>query len=197
MDLILKNRNGTRLSERQRSHIEQKLGKLSRFMEPLSIEVELSSEQRQNQGEVYRMQATLIGEKGVIVRADQSAGDVYSVTDLVQEVLQRQIKRYKEKHWRRGRLRRKGDEFIVADPALMGVSSAAEAAVSAEEPEDRHMVRVKEFPVKPMFSDEAVEQMELLDHNFFVFRDADTSRISVVYRRRDGNYGMIIPTDEE
>jgi ribosomal subunit interface protein len=192
MDLIFKNRNG-KISERQREHIETKLSKLSRYLDQIEdVEVEISTEQRQDEGEVHRMQVTLVGERGVILRADRSARDLYVATDMVQDVLQRQIKRYKEKHWRRGKLRRKDSEFVM--PELMSELAMEEAAAEAEPP--RHMVRVKEFALRPMFSDEAVEQMELLDHTFFVFRDADTSRVSVVYRRNDGNYGMIIPVED-
>jgi hypothetical protein len=154
------------------------------------MEVEVSTEQRQSQGEVHRMQATLVGDHGIILRADQSAGDLYTATDMVQEVLQRQIKRYKDKHWRRGKLRRRGGEFVPAE-LLIGEGGTAEPT-STDMVDERHVLRVKEFSVKPMFSDEAIEQMELLEHSFYVFRDADTSRISIVYRRRDDNYGMIV-----
>lgn len=190
MDMIFTSRNG-KVSERQREHIEQKLGKLGRYMDLTSMKVELSTEQRQGQGEVHRVQVTLVGDHGVILRADQSATDVYAATDMVQDVLQRQISRFKDKHWRRGRLRRKGGEIVTAEPVLEGVP----AAVMGEAAGERRILRVKEFELTPMFSDEAIEQMELLDHSFFVFRDADTARISIVYRRRDGNYGMIVPTE--
>jgi ribosomal subunit interface protein len=201
MEMIFKNRNG-KISARQQDHIETKLGKLSRYMDPItSMQVEVSAEQ-QAKGEVHRLQVTLVGEHGVILRADQSAPDLYTATDMVQNVLQRQIKRYKEKHWRRGKLRRKGDEFVesgmadlAADAHGVDVLEADEAETLDEEAHVRKFMRVKEFELTPMYSDEAVEQMELLDHSFFVFRDADTDRMSIVYRRRDGNYGMIVPIE--
>jgi ribosomal subunit interface protein len=190
MELIVKSRNG-KVSERQRSHIEEKLGKLERYMEGArSVTVEISGEkQRNNKPEIRRLQVTLVGEHGVILRAEQADEDLYRAVDEVQNVLQRQIKRYKEKHWRRGKMRRKGNEFIPSEPTV------AETATVEEEEEIPRIVRVKEFALKPMFTDEAVEQMELLDHSFFVFRDADTSRISVIYRRKDGNYGLIVPEE--
>lgn len=193
MELILKSRNG-KVSDRQRSHIEEKLGRLDRYFEGAaqSITVEISSEKRRNQNEIKRMQVTLVGDHGVILRADQSFDDLYKAVDQVHDVLQRQIMRYKGKHWRRGRLRRKSGEFIASEveqaPALV-------ADDEQEDEEERHVVRVKEFALKPMFTDEAIEQMELLDHSFFVFRDADTSQINVVYRRKDGNYGLIAPEE--
>ncbi len=195
MDLIFTSRNG-KVSERQRAHIEEKLSKLSRYTNSISsAKVEVSSEQRQDQGEVQRLQVTLIGDRGIILRADQSAPDLYTATDMVQNVLQRQIKRHKEKHWRRGNLRRKGGEFVAADLLSEPTATAdGTAPDSADDPaQERHIVRVKEFALKPMFSDDAIEQMELLDHSFFVFRDAETMHVSVVYRRKDGNYGLIVP----
>jgi ribosomal subunit interface protein len=196
MDLIVKSRNG-RISERQREHIEEKLGKLERHLEyARSATVEVSSESRRNQ-EVKRLQVTLVGEHGVILRAEQSSDDLYAAVDEVQNILQRQIKRYKEKHWRRGKLRRKGGEFISPEPVTEEAPSVAVDTMAEEEEETedtpRRIVRVKEFPLKPMFSDDAVEQMELLNHSFFIFRDADTAQVSVVYRRRDGHYGLIVP----
>jgi ribosomal subunit interface protein len=207
MELILKNRNGKfKISDRQRAHIHEKLGKLERYLgQARSITVEISEETRRHQkGEdIFRLQVTLVGEHGVILRADQSADDIYKAVDLVQDVLQRQIKRYKEKYWKRGKLRRKSGEMVSVPGMLESVTESIaepEATVAMADPdtvseEDRTIVRVKEFAIKPMFTDEAIEQMELLGHSFFVFRDADTSHISVVYRRKDGNYGMIVPEE--
>jgi ribosomal subunit interface protein len=192
MELIIKSRNG-RITERQRVHIQEKMSKLERYLEYVhSATVEISSETRRNQKhEVYRLQVTLVGEHGIILRAEQSDHDMFRAIDLVQNVLQRQIKRYKEKHWRRGKLRRKSGLFVPSDATLAGEATADNEAVE----ETPRIMRVKEFDLKPMFSDEAVEQMELINHSFFIFRDADTSLISVVYRRNDGNYGLIVPEE--
>jgi ribosomal subunit interface protein len=187
MELIVKSRNG-KVSDRQRAHIEEKMNKLARYLDQISkMTVEIAEEQRRTEGVVHRVQATLVGEHGILLRADQRAVELYAAVDEVHDTLQRQIKRYKDKHWRRGKLRRQGGEIVEAVPeATNGV------AAEAEEQRPR-IVRTKEFEVKPMFSDEAVEQMELLGHNFFVFRDAETNRINVLYRREDGNYGLIVP----
>jgi hypothetical protein len=119
---------------------------------------------------------------------------------VVQENLQRQIKRYKEKHWRRGRMRRQGGKFVETEPAMVEPAMVDMPVATYEdalngESDVPQIVRTKEFTLRPMFSDEAVEQMELLGHSFFVFRDADTAHISVVYRRNDGNYGLIVPEE--
>lgn len=198
MELIIKNRNG-KVSERQRAHIQDKLSKLERFLDHDStITLEISSEKRRNQrSEVQRLQATLIGEHGVILRAEESSDDLYRAIDEVQSVLQRQIKRYKEKHWRRGKMRRKSGEFVPSEAVITPPENSVLVKDEAEESdaEAPRIVRVKEFGLKPMFTDEAVEQMELLNHSFFLFRDADTSHVSLIYRRKDGNYGLIVPEE--
>lgn len=189
MDLIVKSRNG-KVTEGQRTYIEEKLSKLERYLDQISkLTVELSEEQRRNEGVIHRAQVTLVGEHGILLRAEQRAGDLHAAIDQVHDTLQQQIKRYKDKHWRRGKLRRRGGEIVEI---------ALENNGGVVEEEDVHrprIVRTKEFQVKPMFSDEAVEQMELLGHNFFVFRDAETSQINVLYRREDGNYGLIVPEE--
>jgi putative sigma-54 modulation protein len=190
MELIVKSRN-SKVSERQRTHIEEKLNKLGRYLDQISkMTVEIVEEQRRNEGIVHRVQVTLVGEHGILLRAEQRAAELYAAVDEVHDTLQRQIRRYKDKHWRRGKLRRQGGEIVEAVPETSN-------GVAAETEERRpRIVRTKEFEVKPMFSDEAVEQMELLGHNFFVFRDAETDRINVLYRREDGNYGLIVPDEK-
>jgi putative sigma-54 modulation protein len=187
MELIVKSRSG-KVSERQRAYIEEKLSKLGRYLDQISkLTVEVAEEQRRNEGVVHRAQVTLVGEHGILLRAEQRAGDLYAAVDEVHDTLQRQIRRYKDKHWRRGKLRRQGGEIVES------TQESAEGAAAEIGEQRLRIVRTKEFQVKPMFSDEAVEQMELLGHNFFVFRDAETDRINVLYRREDGNYGLIVP----
>ncbi len=190
MDLTVKSRNG-KITERQRQHIEEKLGKLGRYMDQItSATVEVHIEQHRQAGEVHRVQVTLTGDRGVILRAEEQSSDLYGAIDEVQSVLQRQIKRYKEKYWRRERQRRQTDKIVVSD-----VTPVVEVVVPEEEFEGRdvEVIRTKQFTLRPMFTDDAIEQMELLGHNFFVFQDAESQRFSVLYRRRDGNYGLIVP----
>lgn len=188
MDVILNSRNA-KVSDKQRAYIEEKIGRLSRYADGImSAKVEVITEQHGKQIEMHRVQVTIVGDHGILLRADQQATDLYTATDQARDILQRQIKRYKEKHWRRGRLRRRGEEFVETDVIV-------ESDTVEDDDEPRRIVRMKKFSLKPMFSDEAVEQMELLGHSFFVFRDADTSQISVVYRRNDGNYGLIVPDE--
>jgi putative sigma-54 modulation protein len=183
MELIVKSRNG-KVSERQRGYIEEKLSKLDRFLDNDSkVTVEIGSETHRASGEVYRAQVTLVAENGTIVRAEEQGSDLFRAIDDVQGKLQRQLTRYKDRHWKRGKVRRDAEPLL--EPA----------AVADDDGATPRLVRTKEFMLKPMFVDDAVEQMELLGHTFFVFRNAETERTSVVYRRADGNYGLISPTD--
>lgn len=187
MDWNIKSRN-TKLTDRQREYIQEKLSKLGRYLDGIQdMKVEVRHETLRSIGEAYTTQVTLLAEHGVILRAEDRDKELRVAIDTVSDNLQRQIRRYKEKHYRRGRLRRSGGE-IVSAPLL-----ELEGDEPTETVEERQIVRSKDVALRPMFSDEAIEQMELLGHSFFVFRDAETERINVVYRRHDGNYGLIIP----
>ena len=191
MELVVKSRNG-KISDRQQQYIKEKLGKLERYLDHISkVTVEVMEEQRRNEGLVHRAQVTLIGEHGILLRAEQRAAELHAAVDSVTDTLQRQIQRYKDKHWRRGKLRRQGSEIIEVP-----------IDISRSEPDESNgeyslrIVRTKEVLVKHMYSDEAVEQMELLGHDFFLFRDANSDQLNVVYRRKDGNYGVLVPSNE-
>jgi putative sigma-54 modulation protein len=189
MEFIVKSRNG-KVTPRDQAYIKEKIGKLERYLDLISkVTVEVGEEQRRSQGNMHRAQVTLVGDHGILLRAEEYAPDFNSAIDTVHDNLQRQIQRYKDKHWRRGKLRRQGGEIIEVGVETNGVAGGQEARP--------RIVRTKEFQVKPMFSDEAVEQMELLGHDFFVFRDAENSQINVLYRREDGNYGLIVPGEAE
>jgi ribosomal subunit interface protein len=154
-----------------------------------SATVEVHTEQHRQAGEVHRVQVTLTGDRGVILRAEEQSSDLYGAIDEVQSVLQRQIQRYKEKYWRRERQRRQTDKIAASEVAAVDVAAADDETTGREV----EVIRTKQFTMRPMFTDDAIEQMELLGHSFFVFQDAENQRFSVLYRRRDGNYGLIVP----
>lgn len=188
MDVVVKSRNG-KLTQQQHAYIEEKLAKLERHLDQINkVTVEIAEEQRHSEGSVVRAQMTLVGRGGMLLRAEQRAPEFNAAIDAVQDTLSRQIARYKDKHWRRGKLRRQNGEIVTTD-------MTDDAALLDDDDTPPRLVRTKEIYAKPMFSDEAVEQMELLGHDFFMFRDADSSHICVVYRRMDGNYGMLVPVE--
>lgn len=193
MELTVKSRSG-KVTERQRQHIDEKLRKLERYMDGItSATVEVQTAQQRGAGEIHRVQVTLTGMRGVYLRAEEEAADLYAAVDAVEEVLQRQITRYKEKYWRRGR---NGRSERIPEPISAATEAVAEPAAAAPAEEahpERVVIRTKQFSLRPMLVDDAIEQMELLGHSFFVFQDAESQSTSVLYRRRDGNYGLIVP----
>ncbi len=159
-----------------RSTIEQKLGKLERYFTPTTeIIVTLSVEKERQKIEVT------IPMKGTIIRSEQVSDDMYVSIDLVEEVIERQLRKYKnkiiDKHQQGGNLQ---EEFFDIE----------EDDADADEIK---IVRTKRFGMKPMFPEDACIQMELLGHNFFVFQNAETDEVNVVYKRKNGTYGLIEP----
>lgn|SRR5690554_2627680 len=155
---------------------EKKLGKLEKFFQTdISGNVTFSTEKNRKIIEVT------INLPGTILRAEESSDDMYASIDKTVDVLERQIRKHKTKLQKRYQ----NNETIRFDNV---------PPLTQEEEDDKpRLVRRKRFGLKPMSADEAILQMELLRHNFFVFMDADTEDVSVVYKRKDGNYGLIEP----
>jgi hypothetical protein len=119
----------------------------------------------------------------MMIRAEERDPDFFAAVDRLHDALQRQLTRYKERHDRRGKSRRIPTGEIQP--------MAVEEASTNHNGNGPRLVKIKQFVYKPMDSDEAIEQMELLGHDFFVFTDAASNQVNVVYRRNDGNYGLI------
>ncbi|NLX62343.1 MAG: ribosome-associated translation inhibitor RaiA [Tissierellia bacterium] len=117
---------------------------------------------------------------GTILRVEEASDDMYAAIDKAVDVLERQIRKYKTRLQRR----QQAGETIRFENVM---------PLEEDEREKPRIVRTKRFAMKPMSAEEAVLQMELLGHNFFVFRNADSEEVSVVYKRKDGNYGLIEP----
>ena len=178
MELQITGKN-TDVSPDVRSYIERKLNKLNRRLSNIiETKIEITEEKTKSPQQHFVVQATL-NSKGTLLRAEHRAEDVFIAIDKVETTLKRQVEHYKGKLYNRGR----------------GNSSAKnnfppETASAAPVPE---LTRVKRFIIKPMAPDEAIDQMELLGHNFFLFYNLKTDGLNLVYRRRDGNYGLIEP----
>ncbi len=160
-----------------RNHVEKKVGKISRYFhgEPEATAVLTVEGGRQ------RVELTLF-VNGMILRAEAETPDLYASVDDAVDRLERRIRKFKT------RINRRARRTAVEVPAAAGTE---------EEPEEEmRIVRVKQFAVKPMGPEEAVLQMNLLGHDFFVFRNADTGEVNVVYRRRGGGYGIIEPVED-
>ncbi|MDX9832515.1 MAG: ribosome-associated translation inhibitor RaiA, partial [Anaerolineae bacterium] len=142
--------------------------------------VELSSEETKAAQDRQVCQVT-VRSNGTILRAEERSDDMFSAIDTVLDKMYRQIARYKGK--RKNRWRGAG---TTVEPLPIALGEELEEEV-------RSIVRVKRFPMTPMVPEEAVEQMELLGHDFFVFFNAEEGRINVLYRRKGGNYGLLQP----
>jgi putative sigma-54 modulation protein len=177
MRLQVKGRN-VEVSEQIRNYAQEKLRKLDRLVaDPTRVELELALEKNPSIAANHIAEAT-VWTKGPVLRARESSADMKASIDQLVDKLERQVKRYREK--RRPRRHTRGDSGVAAPPfpAFEGEPT---------------IVKTKQFAVKPMTPEEAVLQLELVGHDFFVFRNADSDEVNVLYRRRDGDFGLIEP----
>ena len=157
-----------------REAVIDKLSKLERYFTPdTEVNVTLSVEKDRQRIEVT------IPIKGTIIRAEQVSTDMYASIDLVEAVLERQLRKYKNK-------------IVDQKQSAMALSQVFLDEETHEEDEIK-IVRSKKFAIKPMDVEEACVQMELLGHDFFVFRNAETDEVNVVYKRKGNTYGLIEP----
>ena len=165
---------GTNVTDGLRSAVEEKLGKLEHYFTPdTEVHVTLKVEKDRQKVEVT------VPVKGHIIRAEQVSDDMYVSIDLIEDIIERQLRRYKTK---------------IVD-SKQSVSNFTSEFMQEDEydDEDVKVIRTKRFAVKPMDPEEACVQMELLNHSFYVFRNAETDEVNVVYKRKGGDYGLIEP----
>ena len=172
MRIIITGKN-LEITDSLRNAVEERLAKLDRFFaKDTDVYVTLSMEKERRKIEVT------IPVKGNIIRSEQESNDMYVSIDLVEEVIERQLKKYKNK---------------IIDRKQSGSGFRQEFIEKEYEDEEVNILRVKRFEAKPMYPEDACVQMELLGHDFFAFMNAETELISVVYKRKDGAYGMLEP----
>ena len=163
------------VTEGLKEAVESKLGKLERYFTPdTEIHVTLSVQRERQKIEVT------IPVKGGIIRSEQQSSDMYVSIDLVEEVIERQLRKYKNK------LVAKHQEGTNFTPSFYDAEDTADDS-------DIKIVRTKKFGIKPMYPEDACVQMELLGHDFYVFCNAETDEVNVVYKRKNGSYGLIEP----
>ena len=173
MKIIISGKN-IEITEGLKTAVQDKIGKLDKyFSEDTVAKVILSVEKERQKIEVT------IPMKGSIIRSEQVSNDMYVSIDLVKEILERQLKKYKKK---------------LTDKKQNALSfSQAFLEKDEEEDEEIKIVRTKRFDIKPMYPEDACIQMELLGHDFFVFCNAETDQVNVVYKRKGNSYGRIEP----
>lgn len=167
-------------SEPVRTYLEEKISRIKKYIdEPIDAQAVLSVSKK-----IRHCAEVTIVAKGITIKGSEETNDMYAAIDAVVDKLERQLKRYKEK--------------LKNHKPLPGAPRRVEKTVLAAESIDEGtgepvIIRSHSFSVKPMAVEEAVMQMDLLNKNFLVFTDAATEEINVVYRRKDGNYGLIVP----
>lgn len=157
-----------------RDAVQEKIGKLDRYFAPDTEVIATLSVQRDRQ----KIEVT-IPVKGSLIRAEESSNDMYVSIDLVEEIIERQIKKYKNK--------------LIDKKQSAQSFSALFLSEESTADDDIKIVKTKRFAMKPMDAEEACLQMELLGHDFYVFLNADTDEVNVVYKRKGQTYGLIEP----
>ncbi len=189
MQLVIKGRN-MEVNDRLREYVEKKIGKMQKFLPDVQeIRVELAEEKSRKTSEREVVQVTM-RSNGTLLRAEERNSDIYAAIDAVADKLHGQINRFK------GKRRRKMERAQVAQVEALEteyISAAMEPVAEEEEVFEGRIVRTKRFSMVPMSEDEAIDQMELLGHDFFVFYNAANDSINVLYRRSDGNFGLLQP----
>ncbi|HHY37534.1 MAG TPA: ribosome-associated translation inhibitor RaiA [Clostridia bacterium] len=169
MQIVVRGKN-IEVTDALKSYVERKLGKLEKYFDQsLSAQVTMSVERGRHIVEVT------VPLDSILLRGEEESTDMYASVDLVSEKIERQIEKYRTRILRR--LRREPTKEKIPQ-------------VAADEKEPG-IVKVKKITIRPMTADEAVMQMNLIGHDFFVYADAENGNVSVVYRRKDGNYGVI------
>ena len=157
-----------------RKAVEEKIGKMDRYFNPDTEVIVTLSVQKDRQ----KIEVT-IPVKGNLIRAEESSSDMYVSIDLVEEVIERQLKKYKNKIIDKKQSAQAFSDFFINE--------------ETEDEEEIQIVKTKRFGIKPMDPEEACVQMELLNHNFYVFLNAETEEVNVVYKRKGHSYGLIEP----
>lgn len=171
------------VTEALRDHVEKKVSKLERyFIETPEANVHVNL--KVNPDKKAKVEIT-IPIPQLVLRAEETNDDMYAAIDLIVDKLERQIRKHKTKVNRKFREKGNLNEFFATNINGAGV------AVAEQDEDELDIVRTKRFDLKPMDSEEAVLQMNMLGHSFFIYTDAETDGTNIVYRRKDGKYGLI------
>jgi putative sigma-54 modulation protein len=185
MDIMLRGRNVT-LTDDVRSVVDRKVGRLRRYFDRLrDVQVEINHEGTRSADDRFAVEITANAD-GTLLRAEERGPTIRAALDQVIDVMQQKLVRYKDRLQQKPR---------AAQPPVVPATASEPVADERGEELPESIVRVKRLVVKPITPDEAIAQMELVGHDFFVFINAADERVNVLYRRRDGNYGLIVPEE--
>ncbi len=192
MQILVRN---MRLSDRSEDYIQKKIARLERHLrERVDAKLELSRTAARSETDRFVAQMT-INTSGATLRGQESGLTLFAAVDAVADVMDKQIRRYKGRAYRTSQARRLARSRAIREDvgALLEDTSVDDEEQEESLEELGKVVRVKSFSMEPMMVEDAIMEMELLDHDFFLFHNAENDRHSVVYRRTDGDYGVIEP----
>ncbi|KAL7584677.1 ribosome-binding factor PSRP1, chloroplastic [Lactuca sativa] len=202
--LILQGKN-LELSESVKTHVEDKVGKAiqkhSHLVREVDVRVSVRGGEFGKGPKVRRTEVTLFTKKHGVIRAEEEAETTYASIDTVSSVIQRKLRKIKEKDSDHGRHMKGFDRLKVRDPQILIDQDSL--AVTQEEEEEEvedasetdEIVRTKYFEMPPLTVSEAIEQLENVDHDFYGFRNEETGEINILYKRKSGGYGIIVPKE--
>jgi putative sigma-54 modulation protein len=186
MQLLVHGRN-VEITDWIREYLQKKVGKLERFLSQVSdARVELSHNATRAADDRYTAQITF-WVNGQILRAEEATSDIFASIDAAVDKMSRQVRRFKDRRYQSKR------RASVAASTEAQLAAVMVEELPDEEEEEGHIIRRKEFVLEPMNEQEALAQMELLGHDFFVYYDLEAQGVNVLYRRRDGQFGLLQP----
>lgn len=178
MNIHVRGENHLDVTPALKQYVEKKLGRIERYLDnPSGTDVVVTMSVIKD---VHTIEV-MIPLSSVMLRAEERSSDMYASIDLVMDKLEKRLDKFKHKIDQRVPHRIKDDAGRMRDNSKLHM----------DEEDIQHIVRVKEFEMKPMALDEAILQMNLLGHDFFVFSNAESEQVNVIYKRRDGQYGLI------
>lgn len=194
MQLVVSGKN-INLTPALKDYAEKKIGGIKKYFDHIiEVDVNLSVEDVRDEDRSKVCEVT-VWANGVVLRGRKASEDMYASIDMVADKIERQVKKFKEKL--KGKSRRANDSrdigashSIIEMPEILEEKTSTVAQAATNEPK---IIRSNKFAIKPMFVDEAAEQLKTLDQEFYVFSNAETSQVNVIYKRADGNFGLIEP----
>ncbi|NLI79440.1 MAG: ribosome-associated translation inhibitor RaiA [Candidatus Riflebacteria bacterium] len=197
MQIVVTGKN-IHLSQALKDYAEKKLSSIKKYFDHIiEVDVTLSVDEVRDQTRSKVCEVT-VWANGIVMRGKKASEDLYASIDMVADKIERQVKKYKDKQRDLPR-RQPAKEDRMATHSVLSITPKGKVKVAEEEEKGiaadtaPKIVRSGTFPMKPMFADEAAHQLELLKQGFFVFSNAETNQINVIYKRSDGNFGLIEP----
>ncbi len=185
MDIQIRGKN-IELTPALKEYVEEKVGRLDKFLDSIhSVDVSLTVERNRSIEKTQRAEVTMF-VNGTVIRGEEASVSMYSSLDIVVEKLERQLKKYKSKLYNSMRDRRSGKKGRAG-------LKPGEIMPVEQDPDEPYIARTKKVTLRPMTPSEATLQMELLEHDFHLFLNPESGSVNLLYRRHDGNYGLLIP----